>query len=225
MYGLPIHLIIEDIQNMAEASSEYLKVQYHPGSKIPDKTVEFSEGVPALHISIKPPAEPEPWAPFRSQADFEFAELVTSDHLSADSIQAHIRLHQQSPYPAISFQSLSDLDKVRTQASKLITEVALHLVAYTNTYVYFLLISLRNAPFLYQSSLLNATLLSDHCHYSKETFISFFLTCFVIPCTSQILNGYHSDILSPQEMVGCDLSVNHGLQMNSGSFGCVTFIN
>jgi len=122
---------------MVEASSEYLKVQYHPRSKLPDKTMEFSEGVPALHISIKPPADLEPWAPFGSRADFEFAELVTSDHLSMDSIRAHIRLHQQSPYPVISFQSLGDLERVRTQASKLITEV---LLLFYGTYQYLCII-------------------------------------------------------------------------------------
>jgi hypothetical protein len=114
---------------MTEASSEHLKVQYHPLSKIPDKMIEFSEGVPTLHISIKPPPAPQPWAPFRSRADFEFAELVTSDHLSAASIQAHIRLHQQSPHPSISFQSVGDLERVRTQASKLITAVKLFSVS------------------------------------------------------------------------------------------------
>lgn len=125
---------------MAEASSEYLKVEYHPRSKIPNKTVEFSEGVPALHISVEPPAESKPWTPFKSRADFEFAELVTSDHLSADSIKAHIRLHQQSPYPSISFQSLEDLERVRTQASKMITEVNcfLHHVIPTLRYLFLL---------------------------------------------------------------------------------------
>jgi hypothetical protein len=105
--------------------SELLKIEYHPKSGIAAKTIPFSEGIPSLHIDVKPPLEffTEPWAPFSTKADFEFAELVTKDNLSANSIEAHIKLHKQSPQPAISFKGYDQFQMKLNETRKLLTGV------------------------------------------------------------------------------------------------------
>jgi hypothetical protein len=64
-----------------------------------------------------------PWAPFATKADFEFAELVTEDNCSIRSVEMHIKIHLQSPHPAITFTTYKEFEETLNKAAELLTNV------------------------------------------------------------------------------------------------------
>lgn len=108
-----------------DAMSESLKVEYHPMSGITTKIVPFTDGTLSLHADIHADINQSshPWAPFMTKADFEFAELVTQDNSAIHSIETHIKIHQLSPQPAITFTTYKDFDETLKKAATLLTDV------------------------------------------------------------------------------------------------------
>ena len=52
-----------------------IQIEYHPSSGHNPKIFPFGESTQAaLHST--PPADPEPWAPFKTREDFEFTTFV-----------------------------------------------------------------------------------------------------------------------------------------------------
>jgi hypothetical protein len=64
-----------------------------------------------------------PWSLFRTRADFEFTELVVHDHISQDSIERHIHLHQQATKPSVTFKNAKEVEIMLNEADKLLTGV------------------------------------------------------------------------------------------------------
>ena len=73
------------------------------------------------------PLDDEPWRPFTSREDFDFAELAHDAKLSRPQIDQFIKLIQrcqEAPGP-FTFSSFSDLKRVLDRASNLLTQVTI----------------------------------------------------------------------------------------------------
>ena len=68
-----------------------IKVEYHPtsgrGTNI-FKADEYRQSVPDAGAT----SEPEPWAPFRTREDFEFAEIALKTGMTRGQVNAMIKL-------------------------------------------------------------------------------------------------------------------------------------
>jgi hypothetical protein len=70
-----------------------IKIEYHPNSNCPTEIYHFAEyGKTATPPSQNPPPEREPWKPFRSRLDFEFAEFSLDAALNKEQTNTLIRL-------------------------------------------------------------------------------------------------------------------------------------
>ena len=68
-----------------------IRVEYHPNSgRCTDtfKPDEYRQSVPDCNAT----SEPEPWAPFRTREDFEFAEMVLEAGMTRGQVKALIKL-------------------------------------------------------------------------------------------------------------------------------------
>jgi hypothetical protein len=102
-------------------------VEYHPHS---GKTPQFlgSEGFKASLGNRSDPMKPpddNPWGPFRSREDFEFADIVHDANLNRPQIERLIKFIRRCENTPGSFtiQSYSDLKDSLEHASKLLTPV------------------------------------------------------------------------------------------------------
>lgn len=68
-------------------------------------------------------SEKQPFYPFRSRADFEFAKVCVLNHSTAGTVNAHLEVHHMSPAPAVSFANADDLANSLDRADRLLTEV------------------------------------------------------------------------------------------------------
>lgn len=68
-----------------------IQTEYHPRSKRPTKVDKFDEynDTPPTE---PPDADPQPWAPFGSRTDFEFAQIALAAALTKDQVDSMIRL-------------------------------------------------------------------------------------------------------------------------------------
>ncbi|KAF8330135.1 uncharacterized protein EI90DRAFT_3124548 [Cantharellus anzutake] len=107
------------------APSQSLKIEFHHSSGIAPKIAPFEMGTSHFDAKTTPNTNPfsNPWAPFVTKADFEFAELVTGDNCSIHSIETHIKIHMQSPQPAITFTTHKEFEKTLNKAAELLTNV------------------------------------------------------------------------------------------------------
>ncbi|KAF8802171.1 hypothetical protein BYT27DRAFT_7113291, partial [Phlegmacium glaucopus] len=70
-----------------------IKVQYHPHSKKTEHIYRFEEYKSNLTNSNAPlPIDPQPWKPFRTRLDFEFAEFMLDAHLNESQSASLISL-------------------------------------------------------------------------------------------------------------------------------------
>ena len=68
-----------------------IRVEYHPNNgRCTDtfKPDEYRQSVPDCNAT----SEPEPWAPFRTREDFEFAEMVLEAGMTRGQVKALIKL-------------------------------------------------------------------------------------------------------------------------------------
>lgn len=102
-----------------------IRTKYHPNSKRPPQLAAFEE------YRDRPPVNPplaksEPWSPFVSRADFEFAEIALEAALTKDQVDSMIkligRLTQGQDF--FTLTSHRDLRKAWDAASELVTPVA-----------------------------------------------------------------------------------------------------
>jgi hypothetical protein len=104
-------------------------VEYHPHSGR-DKRILTSEEFKASlskNLECTEPPDDEPWRPFRSREDFEFAELARDAALNHPQIDGMIKLIQRcqdGPGP-FTFHSHNDLKRSLEDASKLLTPVTI----------------------------------------------------------------------------------------------------
>lgn len=71
-----------------------IRIEYHPSSGRKPEVFAFEEFTRAVQENTYP-ADPEPWAPFKTREDFEFAELARETGMTKGQINALIRLFHQ----------------------------------------------------------------------------------------------------------------------------------
>ncbi len=100
---------------------------YHPHSDRPTRVDTFEE-YGNTHMA-PPPAKADPWAPFSSCVDFEFAEIVLAAGLTSKQVNSMINIigrvsEGSNPF---TFKNHNDLRMTWEAASNLVTPVSLSL--------------------------------------------------------------------------------------------------
>lgn len=104
-------------------------IQYHPNSKKGTHILTPEEFKASLKDDSEPipPPDDEPWRPFRSREDFEFAELAKDAALNRRQIERMMKLIQRcqdGPAP-LTFENYNDFKDSLENASKLLTKVTI----------------------------------------------------------------------------------------------------
>ena len=106
-----------------------IRIEYHPHSKRNPKTMgreEFKLAVNNAH-SMEPPIK-EPWLPFRSREDFDFAEIAHNAAMNQSQIDDLIKLfHRCQQVPGkFTLKNYQDLKCSWDASSKLLTDVSIY---------------------------------------------------------------------------------------------------
>jgi len=101
-----------------------IRVEYHPSSGRQTGTFkpnEYHQSVPDCNTT----SEPEPWAPFRTREDFEFAEMVLEAGMTRGQVKALIKLFHKCIKNEGSFtiSKYKDLEKTFKVASNRLAKV------------------------------------------------------------------------------------------------------
>src|ERR1700749_4596513 len=111
-------------------------VEYHPRSGRHSHTFTAEQYKQLLGDPPDPtePPDDEPWLPFNSREDFEFAELVHDAALNRNQIEKLIQLIQrcQDTPGSFTFKKYDDLKESLEDASKLLTPVTTILLLVVN---------------------------------------------------------------------------------------------
>jgi hypothetical protein len=117
----------------AQAPSEGdIFIKYHPHSRKDPRIVspgELKETLDDKEYFPEPPDD-EPWSPFSSREDFDFAQLAHDAKLTWSQIDKFIKLiqHCQKNPGSFTLGSHEDLKQKLNTASKLLTNVIASLV-------------------------------------------------------------------------------------------------
>lgn len=119
----------------APKASDFV-IEYHPHSKRATRIISTEEFKASLIDNSVPTSPPDdnPWRPFRSREDFEFAELVHDASLNRPQIERFIKLIQccQDAPGAFTFRKYSDLKDSLESASRILTPVTIYLAPTLN---------------------------------------------------------------------------------------------
>jgi hypothetical protein len=132
------------VQTRPPTSATYLEIIHHPHSGISEPEYIFRDlPVPEEDLSddlqttsrhTKPGAKP--WAPFRSRADFEFAEIAVQERLKTKTIGTllgRIKNDWTDPgHTRVTFHDLDDYSQSLAFARKYVVQVCLRLLLYKN---------------------------------------------------------------------------------------------
>lgn len=104
-----------------------IRIEYHPRSGKDACILSHEEFKQSLKDHLEPMELPddEPWSPFHSREDFEFADLVHDAALNRPQIERFIKLIRrcQDAPGSFTFQKYGDLKDSLDNASKLLTPV------------------------------------------------------------------------------------------------------
>jgi len=107
-------------------------IKYHPKSNRPHCILSAEEYQASLVDNSDPtsPPDDEPWLPFCSREDFEFAEFVHDTKLNRPQIERLLKLFQRCKETpgSLTFQKYDDLKESLENASGILTPVTIHLV-------------------------------------------------------------------------------------------------
>ena len=102
------------------AVDDLIKVEYHPSSKRRTTVYPFEQ-----YRDVRPEVDfaagaDEPWRPFTSRADFEFAEIIHLSHMSNDLTTRLLKLihNVRSGEGDLTFTSQSDVRRAWENASQ-----------------------------------------------------------------------------------------------------------
>ena len=108
-------------------------IEYHPYSKKEKRVISAEEFKASLNNTpeLTEPPDDEPWRPFRSREDFEFAELIHDAALNQPQIDRLIKLIRrcQDTPGSFTLRNHKDLKDLQENASKLLTPVTIYLPA------------------------------------------------------------------------------------------------
>lgn len=121
-----------DVNPSSASNTHYqdsdIRIEYHPGSGRGPETSRFEEFTRTPPKNASPPADPEPWAPFKTREDFEFAALARDTGMSKDQVNKLIGLFHKCIEGRKGSFTLSNYDEMRntlTVASKRLPKVCL----------------------------------------------------------------------------------------------------
>jgi len=135
------YLIVSLTLGLVGSGTQALKagdvvIEYHPHSKRGTRIVSMEEFKASFIDNSDPtsPPDDEPWRPFRSREDFEFAELVHDASLNRPQIEKFIKLIRrcQDAPGSLTFQKYSDLKDSLESASKILTPVTIYSASTSN---------------------------------------------------------------------------------------------
>lgn len=90
-----------------------IRVEYHPNSGRQADVFKFNDYCQPT-TAVNTPADPEPWAPFRTREDFEFAEIALETGMSMGQVDALIKLFHKCIKGEGSFTISSHKDMADT---------------------------------------------------------------------------------------------------------------
>lgn len=107
----------------------------HPQSGVRTTVESWHEYIKRDNARTEEPTDNEPWRPFASRTDFEFAEFAAEAHLSKPLVERLLSLVTRisSGDSGFSFKTYKDLENVWEKASNLHTPVRF-LYAYESKY-------------------------------------------------------------------------------------------
>ncbi|OSD08233.1 hypothetical protein PYCCODRAFT_1357246 [Trametes coccinea BRFM310] len=107
-----------------------IKIEYHPHSGIGVRTVPFEEFQRYYAPQADPPLERQPWFPYRSRTDFEFAKFVLDASLSRKEVDRLLKLIHcvREGKDQLSFHSYTDIQKGWAAASTKLTPFTKHII-------------------------------------------------------------------------------------------------
>lgn len=131
-------------QTRPPVSATYLEIIHHPHSGIsepeyifrdlPTLGEDLSNNLQTTSRHTKPGAKP--WAPFRSRADFEFAEIAVKERFKTQTIGTMLgRIKDDWTNPGhtrLTFHDLDDYKQSLAFARKYVVQVCLKLSLYKN---------------------------------------------------------------------------------------------
>jgi len=115
-------------ENTAPYRRDDIKTEYHPFSNIPTKIEHFEDYKVHTEIPSSTPHNDEPWRPFRSRIDFEFAEIVLAAAIKEDHANSLIRLihHNANEKGLFTLKNYADIQDMWVKASAKLTAVSFH---------------------------------------------------------------------------------------------------
>ena len=124
-----------DVSNM-DCQDGDIKVKYHPSSGRKPEVLPFEEFIQSA--SAKPPPEdPEPWNPFKTRADFEFAALAQDTQISKGQVKRLIDLFHRcikDGGDSFTISSCNEMCDTLTLASEQLAKVFLQFFLYVLLY-------------------------------------------------------------------------------------------
>ena len=107
-----------------------IRIEYHPHSGKDTRFLSSEEFKTTMNSDPEPtePPDDEPWRPFHSREEFEFAELVHDAALNRPQIERLMKLINccQDTPGAFTFRNYGDLKDSLESASKLLTPVCIY---------------------------------------------------------------------------------------------------
>ena len=136
----PLSPPIEDpnVHDLEQLQMDDIRTEYHPKSGCRTKTERFHEYKRSVAPeNVSPPPNKEPWRPFISREDFEFAEVVLDAALNKDQVNTLIKLmhHCANGQSSFNIRSHSELCAIWKKASGMLTPVSTHIIVVLNTIV------------------------------------------------------------------------------------------
>jgi len=123
-------LIPETIPDVAEPQPplvDAIRTEYHPHTKLPPKIVQFEDyrEYHSQHRRPTPRNPSKPWTPFRTRAEFEFAEVVLDAALNRRQIDTLLKVFHRcvEGEDRLDLKNHADLQEMWELASVLHTRV------------------------------------------------------------------------------------------------------
>jgi hypothetical protein len=194
-----------------------IRVEYHPSSGRQPQVFGF-EGFTRASPANPPPEGPEPWAPFKTRADFEFSALVQEAKMSQAKVNQLINLFHRCIKGGDDSFTLLNYDKMRetlTTASERLPKVHLPIILYGLSISDPHYPSLRKKLFLKTSTRNHIILMFGCAQYGLGLRI-----CYRTQISSNILNGMPAKCqsLMNSQPPGFVSMMSHGQQTDFGKF-------
>lgn len=200
-----------------------IRIEYHPSSgREPEM---FTPGkFTGTEFKHTPPEDPEPWAPFRTRADFEFAAIVQDTRMSKAKAKALIRLFRkcvESGADSFTLSSYAEMQKTLKTASERLPKVCSCACLYISYSLIFYGPSLRRNLFLKPTKEKNRISMSGCVRYGHG---------LKICCKTQILSITLCGMpaicqgLMENQALGFGCMMNHGQQTDSGRLKYVVLL-